>query len=248
MSYGTTRCLPDTVYIARGSHAPGDPTTGDPACTMEWVAWLAGEPWGDDPACTHPVIAAAVRAVNDRLDDGPRQQLAELIPALVGTADTRDDSLARRRLSVRLAAWCAERVLHMVPDVAREACERAIVAARAWADADASHAADAAVCAAEAAAAAICAADAVEAAIYADAASHATDAAIYAADAAIWAASHAADATIWSAEAADVSSYATEAGHAAATAAAIDADGDPIGLLRGLLAEHARLRQEAVAS
>src|SRR5690554_3518077 len=130
----TVRRLPDTVYIARGFHAPGDPTTGDPACTMEWAAWLAGEPWGDDPACTHPVISAAVRAVNDRLGDGPRQQLAELIPALVGTADTRDDPLARRQLSVRLAAWCAEQVLHLVPDVAREACERAIAAARAWAD------------------------------------------------------------------------------------------------------------------
>src|SRR5690606_2812511 len=171
--------LPTTIHIARGSHAPGDPTAGDPACTMEWVAWLAGEEWSDQPECTHPVIAAAARAVNDALDDGPRQRLAELIPTLIGTADRRDDPVARHQLSVRLAAYAAERVLHLIPPPNRAVCMRAITAARAWADAPTGEARAAALAAADAARADVTdvfyAAYAARA--VADAASHAANAA-----------------------------------------------------------------------
>lgn len=209
------RRLPDTIHIARGCHDPGGPTTtGHRACTMEWVAWLAGEPWGDGPTCTHPVIAAAVRTVNDRLTEGPRQQLAKLIPELVGTADDREDPLARQRLSARLAAWCAEQVLHLVPTLAWEVCEQAIAAARAWADDPCDQTCEVARAAATAA---------YDATAYSSSSSAAAYAAIYAASAAI--------------EASGAAGVAASRAATAVTDAAID----PIDWLRGLLTEHARL-------
>src|SRR5690606_1505509 len=228
------RHLPNTIHIARGNHAPGDPAAGDPACTMEWVAWLAGEEWSDQPECTHPVIAAAVRAVNDALDDGPRQQLAELIPTLIGTADRRDDPVARHQLSVRLAAYAAERVLHLIPPSDRAVCMRAIEAARAWADAPAGEAraaaraaATVAADAARPAAAAVPAADdAAYAAAYAAGAARAADADVF------YAALAAADAAAAAADVTDVF-YASYAAGAAADAA--NAADDAIGLLRELI-------------
>src|SRR5690606_37073019 len=204
------RHLPNTIHIARGNHAPGDPAAGDPACTMEWVAWLAGEEWSDQPECTHPVIAAAVRAVNDALDDGPRQQLAELIPTLIGTADRRDDPVARHQLSVRLAAYAAERVLHLIPPPNRAVCMRAIEAARAWADAPAGEARAAARAAALAAVAAADVAVTDDADVfYAACAAYAARAAADVADV-FYAARAAADAARAAADVADVF-YATYA-------------------------------------
>ncbi len=212
------RRLPDTIHIARGCHDPGDPTTGHRACTMEWVAWLAGEPWGDGPTCTHPVIAAAVRTVNDRLTEGPRQQLAKLIPALVGTADDREDPLARQRLSARLAAWCAEQVLHLVSTLDWEVCEQAVAAIRAGGGAPGAH-----TCAGAPAAPP----PPHHATAYIDSSSSSA-AAAYAA--------------IYAARAAAI--YASAAAGVAASRAATavtDAAIDPIDWLRGLLTEHARL-------
>src|SRR5690606_40767183 len=60
--------------------------------------------------------------------------LVPLIGRLFGTADTRESELDRRVLSVRLTAWCARRVLHLVPAQGRGKYTAAVDAAEAWAD------------------------------------------------------------------------------------------------------------------
>lgn len=112
--------------LSAGAHRPHSGS----ACVMEYVSILAGEEWSDSPACTHPVLAAMARRVNDRLPDSERWRLARLVPSLIGTADTREDEMARRVLSMRLAVWCARQVLDQTPD--RAAAESAIRAAEAW--------------------------------------------------------------------------------------------------------------------
>jgi hypothetical protein len=65
---------------------------------MEWVSHLAGEPHSDEPACVSPVIRAFCVALNDGLDDEPRQRLRLYLARTIGTAD---DGLDQRR------AWMA---------------------------------------------------------------------------------------------------------------------------------------------
>lgn len=69
--------------LRRGSH----PSRADGMCTMEMVAWLAGEAHSDEPECTCPVIAAFVRAINDALpsDESRDRWLRPLVPLLVNT-------------------------------------------------------------------------------------------------------------------------------------------------------------------
>jgi len=67
------------------------------ACFMEMASYLAGERWSDHPRCTQPLLAAMARGVNDCVGDAARQQLAPLIPDVVGVRS--DD--------VRLDAWIA---------------------------------------------------------------------------------------------------------------------------------------------
>jgi hypothetical protein len=61
---------------------------------------LAGEPFGDHPACASPVVAALLRAYNDRAGDERRQALRPYAAIVVGTHG--DDTLEARR-----AALCA---------------------------------------------------------------------------------------------------------------------------------------------
>lgn len=51
---------------------------------MEMASVLAGERWSDHPSCTHPLLAELARDVNDRISDAGRQELAPLIPSVVG--------------------------------------------------------------------------------------------------------------------------------------------------------------------
>ena len=51
---------------------------------MEFASVLAGERWSDHPSCTHPSLAYLARLVNDHISDDGRQQLAPLIPSVVG--------------------------------------------------------------------------------------------------------------------------------------------------------------------
>jgi hypothetical protein len=80
--------------LSYGAHANPD----DGRCAMEWVSYLAGEPHGDEPACVSPVLRAFCTALNDSLEDEPRQRLR---PYLTRTIGTSGDGLDERR------AWMA---------------------------------------------------------------------------------------------------------------------------------------------
>src|SRR5690606_3596459 len=123
--------IPDFMpVLSAGAH--DHPSEG--ACVMEYVSLLAGEDFSDSPVCTHPVLAAGAGAVNDSLPENERHLLGPLIGGLFGTADTRESELDRRVLSVRLTAWCARRVLHLVPEQGRGKYTAAVDAAEAGAD------------------------------------------------------------------------------------------------------------------
>lgn len=68
---------------------------------MEMASVLAGERWSDHPACTHPLLAELARDVNDRISDSGRQELAPLIPSVVGR---RGDDRAWLTVAVAVAA------------------------------------------------------------------------------------------------------------------------------------------------
>jgi hypothetical protein len=72
---------PDGIpVLSRGRHRT--PRRG--ACFMEFASALAGERWSDHPSCTHPSLAQLARLVNDHTSDADRQQLALIIPSVVG--------------------------------------------------------------------------------------------------------------------------------------------------------------------
>ena len=56
---------------------------------MELASYLAGERWSDHPACTQPLLAALARLVNDHTTDAGRNELAGLVPSVIGL--TSDD-------------------------------------------------------------------------------------------------------------------------------------------------------------
>lgn len=58
---------------------------------------LAGEPFSDHPGCVDPVVAAYLRALNDRLDHLERQRLLPYAARVVGTRGDRALRRARRR-------------------------------------------------------------------------------------------------------------------------------------------------------
>jgi hypothetical protein len=68
--------------LAYGTHA----TPQDGRCAMEWVSHLAGEPHSDEPACVSPVLRALCIALNDGLEDEPRQRLRPYLTRTIGTA------------------------------------------------------------------------------------------------------------------------------------------------------------------
>jgi hypothetical protein len=74
--------------LAYGTHA----TPEDGRCAMEWVSHLAGEPHTDEPRCVSPVLRALCIALNDGLDDEPRQRLRPYLTRTIGTADDGLDS------------------------------------------------------------------------------------------------------------------------------------------------------------
>ena len=69
--------------LAYGTHA----TSADGRCAMEWVSYLAGEPHSDQPACVSPVLRAFCTALNDSLEETPRQRLRPYLARTVGTSD-----------------------------------------------------------------------------------------------------------------------------------------------------------------
>lgn len=85
--------------LSAGLHVDPD----DGLCSMEAVAYLAGEPHFDQPACASPCIAAFVQTWNDGLPQRERDELIlPLIPRLVGTRGS--EVLERRRIAI-VADW-----------------------------------------------------------------------------------------------------------------------------------------------
>jgi hypothetical protein len=68
--------------LAYGTHA----SPQDGRCAMEWVSYLAGEPHSDQPVCVSPVLRAMCIALNDGLDQAPRQRLRPYLTRTIGTA------------------------------------------------------------------------------------------------------------------------------------------------------------------
>jgi hypothetical protein len=92
--------------LAYGTHA----SPQDGRCAMEWVSYLAGEPHSDQPACVSPVLRAMCIALNDGLDQEPRQRLRPYLARTIGTAtddlDTRRGWMAMDWLArVYAPAW-----------------------------------------------------------------------------------------------------------------------------------------------
>src|SRR5579859_5987324 len=68
--------------LSYGTHATSD----DGRCAMEWVSYLAGEDHSDQPVCVSPVVRAFCIALNDGLEDEPRQRLRPYLTRTIGTA------------------------------------------------------------------------------------------------------------------------------------------------------------------
>jgi hypothetical protein len=72
---------------------------------MELASMLAGEPFSDHPASVCPVIGSFLRAYNDSIDDGRRQDLYAYASKVVGSYTSPAAQQARVR---RLTAWSLE--------------------------------------------------------------------------------------------------------------------------------------------
>jgi hypothetical protein len=68
--------------LAYGTHASAQ----DGRCAMEWVSYLAGEPHSDQPICVSPVLRAMCIALNDGLEQKPRQRLRPYLARTIGTS------------------------------------------------------------------------------------------------------------------------------------------------------------------
>ena len=95
---GRAPSAPDLLPIlSRGKHR----SSRKGACFMEMASVLAGERWSDHPKCTHPLLGELARLVNDCTSDAGRQELAVLIPSVVGL--TSDDVRTDARIALRAA-------------------------------------------------------------------------------------------------------------------------------------------------
>ena len=75
---------------------------GPKMCTLEQLSYVAGEGHSDSPECACPVLSAFVRALNDRLPHGQRQELSRYVRLLYGTRGSGQDETDRRAL---IRAW-----------------------------------------------------------------------------------------------------------------------------------------------
>jgi hypothetical protein len=91
-----------TVRLGAGRH----PRPGKLVCVMELASMLAGERFGDRPVSVCPVIGAILRAYNDNVDDGRRQDLYRFAADAV---DTRRDFRVQRRRAEAALEWARAR-------------------------------------------------------------------------------------------------------------------------------------------
>ncbi len=78
-----------TLHIDGGGHDDFD----EGHCSMELVAWMAGEGWTDAPKCASPVLREYVISLNDQWSSEQRQKLAPYLPRMVGTGDDGRDEI-----------------------------------------------------------------------------------------------------------------------------------------------------------
>jgi hypothetical protein len=93
------RATHQTVKLSKGKHASPD----DGACVMELASMLADEPFSDHPASSCPVIGSFLRAYNDSIDDGRRQDLYAFAARVVGSRTSIHIQRARANLLVEWA-------------------------------------------------------------------------------------------------------------------------------------------------
>lgn len=87
------------VALQMGSH--DGPHEG--FCAMELVAFVTGETWTDRPDCVCPTLGAFVRAWNDALPDGTRDEI--LKPFLARLVGTRGSAALAERRGYMAADW-----------------------------------------------------------------------------------------------------------------------------------------------
>jgi hypothetical protein len=85
-------------------------------CAVELASLLAGERFSDHPRSVCPVIAAFVRAYNDRVGPDHRNDLVPYAARIVGTRGDRELERAR---AIACACWSAARGARTVPGLAR---------------------------------------------------------------------------------------------------------------------------------
>ncbi|HET6867016.1 MAG TPA: hypothetical protein VFH80_13940 [Solirubrobacteraceae bacterium] len=90
-----------TIRLSKGKHD----SPNDGACVMELASMLADEPFDDHPRSVCPVIGSFLRAYNDRIDDGRRQDLCAYAAKVVGSRSSPEVQQARAE---RLSAWRLE--------------------------------------------------------------------------------------------------------------------------------------------
>ena len=90
-----------TITLSTGRHDSPE----DGACAMELASMLAGELFSDHPRSVCPVIGSFLRAYNDRIDDGRRQDLYVYAAKVVGSRASQDVQRARAE---RVSAWAFE--------------------------------------------------------------------------------------------------------------------------------------------
>jgi hypothetical protein len=90
-----------TIKLSKGKHASPE----DGACVMELASMLADEPFSDHPAAVCPVVGSFLRAYNDSIDDGRRQDLYAYASQVVGSRATLS---VQRQRAERLAEWAFE--------------------------------------------------------------------------------------------------------------------------------------------
>ena len=91
-----------TIKLGKGKHSSPD----DGACVMELASMLAGEHFTDHPESVCPAIGSFLRAYNDSIDDGRRQDLYAYASQAVGSRAS--DAVERARAD-RLLEWARER-------------------------------------------------------------------------------------------------------------------------------------------
>lgn len=90
-----------TIKLSKGKHSSPE----DGACVLELASMLAGEHFSDHPVSVCPVVGSFLRAYNDSIGEGRRQDLYDYASRIVGT---RGPLEVQRQRSQRLIEWAEE--------------------------------------------------------------------------------------------------------------------------------------------